>query len=73
MILAVRTYSHAYCAHLLTRFVTPRRKTLRKHEFLLHFIDSDPSRVFYEMRRISNLLISENTIKPKVLAAKASV
>ena len=59
--------------HSYTRSVTPRRKTLRKLEFLLHFSDSDPSRVFYEMRRVWNLLISENTIKSKALAAKASV
>ena len=73
MILAVRIHIHAYCPHTYTRSVTPRRKTLRKLEFLLHFSDSDPSRVFYEMRRVWNLLISENTIKSNALAAKASV
>ena len=72
MILAWLIHLHAV-VDTFPRFVTPRRKTLRKHEFLLHFSDSDPSRVFYEMRRVWNLLISENTIQPNVLAAKASV
>ena len=70
MILAWSIHLHAHLVDTFTRFVTPRRKTLRKHEFLLHFLVSDPGRVFYEMRRVWNLLIEKIPSNPMLWEPK---